>query len=114
MRFKQIYGASAHRRSRNVGANLSPDLRAQYNTRSIRVIKGDTVKVMRGEYEGIEGKINNVSTEGGRLEIEGIQKEKVRGGNIHVLIHASNVVVVALKLDDKWRQGIMERKRQTA
>lgn len=109
-RLKQIYGAPVHRKSRNVGANLSPDLRGQYGVRSIRVIKGDSVKVMRGEYKGIEGKVNSVYTESGRLEIEGIKKEKVRGGNFPVLIHASKVMMVSLKLDDKWRKSILERK----
>lgn len=112
-RLKQIYGAPAHRRSKNVGANLSPDLRAQYGTRTVRVIRGDSVKVMRGEYKGIEGKVNKVHTESGRLAIEGIQREKIRGGNVPVLIHASKVIVVALNSEDKWRQSILERRRKS-
>jgi len=111
-RLKQIYAAPAHRRSRSVGANLSPDLRTQYGIRSIRVKEGDTVKVIRGEYKGIEGKVNKVHTEEGRLAIEGIQREKVRGGNVPVLIHASKVMVVSLNLSDKWRQTMLERKRK--
>lgn len=111
-RLNQIYHAPAHRRSRNIGANLSQDLRAQYGVRSIRVKEGDSVKVMRGEYKGIEGKVNKVHTDSGRLAIEGIQREKVRGGNVPVLIHASKVMVVGLNLGDKWRQSILERKRK--
>ncbi len=107
---KEIYAAPVHRRSRRVGANLSPDLRSQYGVRSIRVAKGDTVKVVRGEFEGIEGKINRLHTESCRLEIAGIQKEKVRGGNFPVLIHASKVMVVSLNLSDKWRQAVLDRK----
>jgi large subunit ribosomal protein L24 len=110
-RLKQIFSAPAHRRSRNVGANLSADLRAQYGIRSIRVRPGDSVKVMRGEFKGVEGKVNKVHAEEGRLAIEGIQREKVRGGNVPVLVHASKVMVVALNLDDKWRQGMLERKK---
>jgi len=111
-RLKQIYAAPAHRRSRNVGANLSPDLRAQYGIRSIRVKEGDSVKVMRGEYKGIEGKVNKVHATEGSLAIEGIQREKVRGGNVPVLVHASKVMVVSLNLGDKWRQAMLERKRK--
>jgi len=111
-RLSQIYGAPTHRRSRSVGANLSPDLRTQYGVRSIRVKEGDSVKVMRGEYKGIEGKVNKVHTDSGRLAIEGIQREKVRGGNVPVLVHASKVMVVGLNLGDKWRQSILERKRK--
>ncbi len=111
-RLKQIYEAPAHRRSRSIGANLSPELRTQYGIRSIRVREGDSVRVMRGEYKGIEGKINKVHTKEGRLAIEGIQREKVKGGNIPVLIHASKVMVVGLNLNDKWRQALLERKRK--
>ncbi len=111
-RLKQIYGAPAHRRSRGIGANLSPELKAQYGMRGIRVREGDSVKVMRGEYKGIEGKVNKVHTKEGRLAIEGIQREKVKGGNIPVLIHASKVMVVGLNLDDKWRQAMLERKKK--
>lgn len=112
VRLQQIYNAPTHRRSRRVGATLSPDLRMQYGTRSIRVKKGDSIKVIRGEYSGIEGKVNKVHTDSGRLAIEGIQREKVRGGNIPVLIHASNVMIVSLNTDDKWRQSILERRRK--
>ncbi len=112
-RLKQIYDAPTHKRSKHLGARLSPDLRSQYGTRSVRVKHGDSVKVLRGEYKGIEGKITKVYTESGRLSIEGIQREKVRGGNIPVLIHASSVMIVSLNLDDKWRQSILERKRKS-
>jgi large subunit ribosomal protein L24 len=94
-----------------MGATLSPDLRAQYGIRSIRVKQGDGVKVMRGEYKGIEGKVNKVHAEEYGLAIEGIQREKARGGNVPVLVHPSKVMVVSLNLDDKWRQAMLERKK---
>jgi len=59
---------------------------------------------MRGEYAGVEGKVEKVDTKRGTLSIEGIQREKVRGGNVKVQIHASNVIVMSLHLDDKRRQ----------
>jgi large subunit ribosomal protein L24 len=68
------------------------------------VIKGDTVKVMRGEYTGIEGKVEKVNTERGTLTIEGVQREKIKGGNVKVQIHASNVTILSLNLQDKYRQ----------
>jgi len=72
------------------------------------VIKGDTVRVMRGEYNGIEGKIESVNTMTGTLAIEGIQREKVRGGNVKVRIHSSNVLITNLNLNDKYRQESMQ------
>lgn len=86
-----------------IHSTLADNLREEYGRRSIRVIKGDNVRVMRGEYNGIEGKIEKVNTQRGTLAIEGIQREKVRGGNVKVQIHASNVKIIGLNLDDKTR-----------
>ena len=100
-----IGSASKHIRDKSICSTLTDDLREQYNRRSIRVIKGDTVRVMRGEYTGIEGKVEKVNTRRGTLSIEGVQREKVRGGNVKVQIHSSNVRVSGLNLDDKYRQN---------
>jgi large subunit ribosomal protein L24 len=68
---------------------------------------------MRGEYAGVEGKVEKVNTERGTLSIEGIQREKVRGGNVKVQIHASNVIVTSLHLDDKRRQSRLQAAAKT-
>ena len=93
-----------------VSSNVTSNLREQYGKRSLRSIKGDTIKVLRGEYSGIEGKIEKVNTKTGTLSIEGVQREKIRGGNVKVPIHASNVQIVSLKLDDKFRLKVAERR----
>ena len=90
-----------HRRDRLVGAVLEDSLRSQYGRKNVRVVKGDSVRVMRGEYKGIEGKVDKVTTGRATLHIEGIQREKVRGGQVKVPIHSSNVMVIGLNLDDK-------------
>jgi large subunit ribosomal protein L24 len=94
-----------HVRDAMIHSTLANNLREEYRRRSIRVIKGDNVRVMRGEYNGIEGKIEKVNTQRGTLAIEGIQREKVRGGNVKVQIHASNVKIIGLNLDDKKREN---------
>ena len=94
-----------HVRDGMIHSTLAENLREEYGRRSIRVIKGDNVRVMRGEYNGIEGKIEKVNTKRGTLAIEGIQREKVRGGNVKVQIHASNVKIIGLNLDDKKRDN---------
>jgi large subunit ribosomal protein L24 len=100
----KLLHVSKHVRESSVSAHLNDNLHQQYRTRSIRVIKGDTVRVMRGEYGGIEGKVDSINTMTGTLAIEGIQREKVRGGNVKVRIHSSNVLITNLNLDDKHRQ----------
>lgn len=92
-----------HKRDKTIGSMLSKDLRKQYSKRHLRVRKGDTVKVMRGEFKGIEGKVEKVNTERGALSIEGIQREKIRGGNVKIQIHSSNVMITSIYSDDKYR-----------
>jgi large subunit ribosomal protein L24 len=94
---------SKHKRDKFLGANLSVNLREQHNKRSIRVIKGDTVRILRGEYVGIEGKVEKVNTLRSTLSIEGVQREKIRGGNVKVQVHASNVQIISLNTDDDYR-----------
>ncbi|MGI0019795.1 MAG: 50S ribosomal protein L24 [Nitrososphaera sp.] len=103
-----------HQRDKMVGATLADNLRQQYKRRSVRVIKGDSVRVMRGEYRGVEGKVEKVNTENGTLQIEGVQHEKVRGGQVKVPIHASNVMVTSLKTDDKYRSTMLSSQQQAA
>src|SRR5215210_3603327 len=94
----------------SVKSNLSDDLKKQYNKRSTGVVKGDTVKILRGEYKGVEGKVEKINTEKGKLSIEGVQREKIKGGNVKVLIHASNVIISSLNMDDTYRKNKMENK----
>ena len=94
---------SKHKRDKFLGVNLSENLREQHRRRGMRVIKGDTVRILRGEYVGIEGKVEKVNTERSTLSIEGVQREKIRGGNVKVQIHASNVQIISLNTDDEYR-----------
>ena len=94
---------SKHKREKLLGANLSENLRKQHNKRSMRVIKGDTVRILRGEYVGVEGKVEKVNTERSTLSIEGVHREKIRGGKVKVQIHASNVQIISVNTDDDYR-----------
>jgi large subunit ribosomal protein L24 len=98
-----------HQRDKMVGAILEDSLRKQYGRKNVRVIKGDSVRVMRGEYKGVEGKVEKVHTERATFNIEGIQREKIRGGQVKVPIHSSNVMVIGLNLDDDYRSSKLRR-----
>ncbi len=99
----------SHLRDSRIGSTLSDNLREQYGSRSCRLVKGDSVRVLRGEYSGIEGKVEKVNTQKGTLSIEGIQREKVKGGNVKVQIHSSNLIITGLNLDDKYRKNKLQR-----
>jgi large subunit ribosomal protein L24 len=95
-----------------VCSNLAENLKKQYNKKSTSVVKGDTVRIMRGEYKGVEGKVEKINTNKGKLSIEGVQREKIKGGQVKVLIHASNVKISSLNMDDKYRKNKFENKEQ--
>jgi len=101
----KLIHVSKHQRDKMLGARLSDELREQYKKRTLRVVKGDSVMVVRGEYKGRGGKVEDVNTEHGTLHIEGMQREKIRGGQVKVPIHASNVMITGLKLEDKYRSN---------
>ena len=111
MRNRQIWQASHSTRSRQLGAALSPDLRSRHSRRSVRVVAGDTVRVVRGEYKDVEGHVSRVFTLGGRIAIEGVKKEKGKGEKFDVQIHSTNVVVTSLNGDDSRRMARIRGER---
>ncbi|MBI1829142.1 MAG: 50S ribosomal protein L24 [Thaumarchaeota archaeon] len=108
IRNRMIYQAPHHFKSKQLGSMLSKELQETYHKPSIRVIEGDNVKVMRGEFKGIEGKVTQVSSEKNGVAIEGIKREKLKGGNVDLYIHTSNLMITNLNLEDKWRQNRLE------
>lgn len=93
-------------------ALLSPQLQASHGTRSIPVRNGDTVRIMRGDHKGVEGKITRIDRARRRIYVEGLTREKVDGTAIFVPVHPSKVTITSLVLDDKWRRKILERRKQ--
>src|SRR3954465_2110553 len=80
----------------------------------LHVMKGDTVRVVRGDDKGKEGKIIRVHTKTGRVTVEGInivkrhrkarRAEEQRGiVDFPAPIHASNVMLLDPKSGDPTR-----------
>jgi len=113
IRNRKIYRAMNQTVSRQICATLSKDLRKKYPRRSARIMINDTVKVMRGEYKGLSGKVAKISTESNSIAIEGNKKEKLKGEKIDVYIHSTNMVITSLNTDDKWRLKILEKKSKS-
>ncbi len=111
IRNRMIYQATAVVKSRQLSSHLSKELQKKYNKRSIRIIEGDTIRVLRGEFRGVTGKITSVSTPKNGVSVEGVKKEKLKGGNLDVFIHPSNLIVTELNTEDKWRQNKLEGKK---
>ncbi|MGZ5484764.1 MAG: 50S ribosomal protein L24 [Nitrososphaeraceae archaeon] len=98
-----------HTLDKHIRSPLSENLRKEYNKRNARVITGDTVKVLRGEYKNVEGKVEKVKTGRSTLFIEGIQREASKGGKVKVQIHSSNVIITSFNLHDKNRSNVIRK-----
>ena len=101
---KLLYQAPSHVRHKSLSAPLSPSLKASHKVNSIPVRRGDTVRVIRGDRKGTEGKVTRVDHKTYRIFIEGITREKVDGTATPIPIHPSKVMITGLNLDDKWRR----------
>jgi large subunit ribosomal protein L24 len=113
IRNRKIYRAMNQTVSKQICAALSKDLRKKYPRRSARIMIDDTVKVIRGEYKGLTGKVAKISTESNSIAIEGNKKEKLKGEKVDVYIHSTNTIITSLNTDDKWRLKILEKKSKS-
>ena len=90
------------------GSQLSAELRERHRKRSVRPRVGDTVRIVRGEFKDIEGKITRVDSQNGAVMVEGVTREKIKGGTSPVPISSSNVVITNLALEDPIRKKRLE------
>ncbi len=107
---KRLFLAADHVRRKSFSAQLSPDLKRKHHANAFPVKTGDTVRVMRGDRRGFEGRITGVDRKKFRILIEGVTREKVDGTTIQIPIHPSKAMIVNLNLDDKWRREALKRR----
>ena len=110
---RAMYQAPQHVRRKFVSAHLSPELRQRYMIRSLPLRKGDTVRILRGAYAGMEGKVRSVDLKNFRVTIDGVTREKADGTTVYVPIHPSNLRITKLDLSDKWRSSRLEALART-
>jgi large subunit ribosomal protein L24 len=108
---KMLFNAPAHKRHKLMAAPLSPELLAQRGIKALPVRKGDTVRILRGDHKGFEGKISRVDLKHYRVYVEGLTREKVDGTTVFVALHPSKIMIRTLNLDDKARKAVLDRKK---
>lgn len=86
-----------------LGSHLAKPLAEKLKTRSLRVRKGDTVKVMRGQYAGKSGKVNRIDVENMRVFIDGVEFPKRDGSKGLYPLHPSKIMITDLEGKDKRR-----------
>ena len=102
------YTAPNHIRGAFLHSNISKDLRQKYGKRSVRVVKGDTVKVLRGNFVGIEAIVDKVDVKNTKIYIHGVVIKKVNGEEVPRPINPSNVMITQLNLNDPRRVSRLE------
>ncbi len=100
---KARYNAPSHMKTKFLNAPLSGALKEKYQKKTLRVVKGDTVKVTRGDHVGEEGLVDGVDTRKVKLIVHGVTSTKADGTEVPRTIDASKVVITKLNLDDKRR-----------
>lgn len=106
---KYLANAPLHIRKKFLNSNLSKELREKYKRRSLRVKKGDKVKIMKGKYKKKTGKITEIKIKNSKVYIEGIQVKKQDGSKTNIPFKASNLQIIELNLDDKKRFKRIEK-----
>jgi len=98
------YNAPPHARGSLLHAPLADDLRKKYEKRTFRVVKGDTVRVTRGDHAGKEGLVDYVLPGKTKIVVDGVSVKKADGTEVPRPIDPSNVVIIKLNLEDRKRE----------
>ena len=108
---KARYNAPLHSRGKFLSAPLSPELRTKYGTRNVRVVQGDTVRVLRGDFVGEEGLVDLVDVGKSKVMVHGVSVTKADGTEVPRPVDPSNVQITKLNLKDPRREARLEGKK---
>jgi large subunit ribosomal protein L24 len=105
---KAMYDAPHHIARKAMASHLSEELLLKYNRRSLTVVKGDEVKVLRGDFAGKSGKVIGIDASVRRVTVDGVINKKADGTEVARSIHPSNLLIVRLNLEDNRRRSSLE------
>ncbi len=102
-----------HLNKKKVTARLSKDLASKYSRRTLPIRVGDEVKVLKGEFKGSKGIVEEVIRKTGRVYVKGISLTKRDGSKARRPIHASNTIIISAKEDRRrFKDGGKEKEKQ--
>jgi large subunit ribosomal protein L24 len=90
-------------------SQLNKVLREKYRRRSIQIKKGDTVKVMRGQFTKKEGKIERIDLKRRKVYVAGVELVKQDKSKVAYPLNPSNLQVQLLGDIDAKRKVILHR-----
>ena len=104
-----IYKSPLHTHKKMLKCRLDEFLREEYAMRALVPKKGDLVRIMRGQFRDTEGKIVGIDYSKIRVYVDSATSTKADGKEVQIPMHASNLMIVKLDLDDD-RKEILQRK----
>jgi large subunit ribosomal protein L24 len=107
---KYRYNAPLHLNRKMLSVRLSKDLKTKFGKRNIPVRTGDKIKIMAGQFKGKVTKVNKVSLVNKKVYLDDVFAVKKDGTKLPLAIHASNLMILDLNLEDKSRKQSLERK----
>lgn len=93
-------------------APLAEDLARRYGTKATSLREGDSIKVAKGEFKGLAGKINAVSLKKGTVSVEGAARIRKDGTKSYSPLKPSNLLITELNIEDKQRIASLTRKQE--
>ncbi|MBT3865987.1 50S ribosomal protein L24 [Candidatus Woesearchaeota archaeon] len=110
---KFIANAPLHLRGSFLNTQLSKTLSKKHGLRSIRIRKGDKVKITTGQHKGKSGAIAKVDVKNTRVNIETLFTLKRDGSKSFYPVHPSNLQIQELNMDDRKRNKKLESLSKT-
>ncbi|MBI2141221.1 50S ribosomal protein L24 [Candidatus Woesearchaeota archaeon] len=95
-----------------LAAPLAEDLARKYGTGAVSLREGDSIKVARGEFRGLVGKVSAVSLKKGNVSVDGAERIRKDGTKSFFPLKPSNLLVTELNIEDKRRIASLTRKQE--
>ena len=107
---KNLYNLPKHKRGKQVSAPLDKTLKKEHGKTSFPIVKGDKIKILKGEFKGKTAKVHRINLKKYKIYIEGITSKKPDGKETYIPIEPSNVIITELNLNDEKRKKVLKRK----
>ncbi len=99
-----MFKSPIHVHKRFLKCRLDDVLREEYGVRSLGLKKGDLVRIMRGQFRDTEAKVTRVDYANARVHLDSASTTKSDGKEASIPIHASNLMLVKLELNDERKR----------
>ena len=100
-----------HAKRNLLAAPLAPDLKARYGRRNLTVREGDTVRIMKGEFRGMTGKISSVDVKKETVHVDGAGRTRKDGTKSFSPLRPSSLMLMEISVEDKKRAFSVARSK---